>query len=256
MDFVNVQEEVKNDKRLNITTDIIMDVLNSEYANKSAYRIHNTYLFANWESDFLHVTNSGYLVETEVKQSIADFKADFEKREKHEILQYGWYIHNTYTSQKIYSEEGEEKERVRFNTDINEWEYRRYDWKRILHSSNQIPVSYRPNKFFYAVPYYLVDKILKSGLLPPYAGLIGIGRDRRVDDSAYNTWYDQRHFIKHKEAPFIHKTKLEYHKQFLHSISAKYNYQIQLSQLRKVYSLDKKDFDELVFRLHQELTNK
>lgn len=48
----------------------------------------NLYAY-DWESDLLVVTKHGYDVEYEIKVSYADFRADFNKAEKHSILRFG-----------------------------------------------------------------------------------------------------------------------------------------------------------------------
>lgn len=53
------------------------------------YIAENLYVF-RWESDMLIKTKSGYWYEVECKISLADFKHDFTKEEKHTILQRGW----------------------------------------------------------------------------------------------------------------------------------------------------------------------
>lgn len=52
---------------------------------------HNSFLYS-WESDFLSITRTGYVHEYEIKISKSDFKADFKKVEKHQVLQHGYYI--------------------------------------------------------------------------------------------------------------------------------------------------------------------
>lgn len=58
----------------------------SHYYFKQGICIPNVYLYA-WECDFLRVTKSGYVFEYEVKVSLSDFKADFNKKSKHKRLQ-------------------------------------------------------------------------------------------------------------------------------------------------------------------------
>ncbi len=50
------------------------------------YQINNAFIF-DWESDFFSVSDSGYVYEVEVKISRSDFKDDFNKVEKHKLLE-------------------------------------------------------------------------------------------------------------------------------------------------------------------------
>ena len=111
----------------------IRRVLNLEYLSNPKYLVHNLFVF-EWESDYLAKTKAGYWYEVEIKISVADFRNDFKKRDKHTILRDGG-LEDRY-------------------------------WMRgfQLHS--------RPNYFSYCVPEYLVDKVLP--LLPDYAGLFGV----------------------------------------------------------------------------------
>jgi hypothetical protein len=58
------------------------------YYRQYRYRINNVYVFA-WESDFIAVTKSGYVIECEVKISRSDFLADI-KKDKHKLLTRVW----------------------------------------------------------------------------------------------------------------------------------------------------------------------
>ena len=72
------------------TEELIVDKLRWNFLSPSTVRYHlnGLYTFSyTWESDFLALTKSGYLYEGEVKISKSDFKADFKKKEKHNILQ-------------------------------------------------------------------------------------------------------------------------------------------------------------------------
>jgi len=50
------------------------------------YVINNAYVF-DWESDFFSVSESGYVYEIEIKVTRSDFKDDFNKTEKHILLE-------------------------------------------------------------------------------------------------------------------------------------------------------------------------
>ncbi len=49
------------------------------------YVINNAFIF-EWESDFFSVSESGYLYEVEIKVTRGDFKDDFNKTAKHQLL--------------------------------------------------------------------------------------------------------------------------------------------------------------------------
>ena len=67
----------------------ILRVLNLRYLSNPKYLINCLFVFG-WESDYLAKTNAGYWYEVEVKISLADFKADFKKKQKkHKILENG-----------------------------------------------------------------------------------------------------------------------------------------------------------------------
>lgn len=87
----------------NWTEELIIDKLTSHLLSKSTvrYYLNNLYVFSNsWESDYLSLTNSGYLYEGEVKISKSDFKADFKKENKHLILENA-YHNNTVIENKM-----------------------------------------------------------------------------------------------------------------------------------------------------------
>ena len=97
----------------------IRRVLNLEYLSNPKYLISNLYVF-DWESDYLAKTKAGYWYEVEIKISISDFKNDFKKKDKHEILRTGG---------------------------CRDW------WSGSFISQN------RPNYFAYCVPEHLIHKI-------------------------------------------------------------------------------------------------
>lgn len=70
------------------TEESIGKVLDRGLLSNPRYLIHNLYVFG-WESDFLAETRSGYWYEVEIKISLADFKKDFEKKDKHTSLRFG-----------------------------------------------------------------------------------------------------------------------------------------------------------------------
>lgn len=50
------------------------------------YQINNAFIY-DWESDFFTISESGYVYEVEIKISRGDFKDDFNKVEKHQLLE-------------------------------------------------------------------------------------------------------------------------------------------------------------------------
>lgn len=59
-------------------------VLRGKYCN-NWYNLSNTFIY-KWESDFFTVSTSGYAYEIEIKISRSDYKADFKKGLKHQLL--------------------------------------------------------------------------------------------------------------------------------------------------------------------------
>lgn len=101
------------------TSKTIADALHQKYINNCKYKVPNAYIFkTGWESDFFIQRDNGYCYEFEIKISRADFKKDFEKVVKHQILKDG-----TFKTSK-----GQIKE-----------------WPK------------RPNKFYYVIPTGIID---------------------------------------------------------------------------------------------------
>jgi hypothetical protein len=69
----------------NINSKDIVRALRLLFINHK-YVINNAFIF-NWESDFFSVTESGYVYEVEIKVTRGDFKDDFNKTEKHILLE-------------------------------------------------------------------------------------------------------------------------------------------------------------------------
>lgn len=107
------------------------------------YKLTNTYVY-DWESDVFSVTKTGYAYEIEIKVSYSDFKADFNKRHKHQVLSC-------------------KKDWMCLNLNYTGGLYPGCDIKLVPITGNTCP-----NKFFYACPEGLID--VKE--IPEYAGLI------------------------------------------------------------------------------------
>lgn len=137
-----------------LTEGIIQERLIKAYRNDCHIMIPNLYIF-DWESDVFKQLKSGYTEEIEIKISLADFKADKNKVEKHKRIQTG-------VVRSALLKEGTQAVK-------------------------------RPNRFYYAVPEFMVEKIE----VPEYAGLICVFDDLR------------RHPSVEKKAPLLHKDKLK-----------------------------------------------
>ncbi|MBQ6286242.1 MAG: hypothetical protein IJK73_01115 [Bacteroidales bacterium] len=109
---------VQKANKVEFSEQSIQQALNREYLSAWHYLIPNLFVFA-WESDWLAKTKAGYWYEVEIKISVSDFKNDFKKRKKHEILRTG----------------------------------RCADYWGRLHDEP------RPNYFSYCVPEHLVEKV-------------------------------------------------------------------------------------------------
>lgn len=75
----------KNDELDSLSSKDIQYSLSLRFLNHS-YIIYNAYIF-NWESDFFSVSDSEYLYEIEIKVTRSDFKDDFQKKDKHILLE-------------------------------------------------------------------------------------------------------------------------------------------------------------------------
>lgn len=116
----------------------------SSMLSNPRYVMENLYIF-DWESDLLLVTYSGYYYEVEVKLTLSDFKRDFEKTDKHCIMENGYRLRRT----------------------------RRMVGGEIVEKYVETPRD-RPNYFLYAVPSFLADKVRE--LVPPYAGFATVNQ--------------------------------------------------------------------------------
>lgn len=141
-----------------ITSKDIQQSLNLRFLNHQ-FILKNIYFFNNWESDFLSVTDSDYIYEVEIKVTKSDFKDDFNKKDKHILLE------------------------------------------------NHVPDQFQnlPNKFFYACP----QGMLYTHEVPEYAGLIEISSRNEPA-------------IVIKEAPFLHREKIDYHEKLLKKVYGRY----------------------------------
>lgn len=132
----------KKAEKIEFTEPYIRKILQRQANSNPKYYMHNLYVFG-WESDFLLKTRSEYWYEYEIKISVADFKKDFIKEEKHYKLMTGNELHTQYTK---LDKTG--CATIRYN----------YEEPTVI-----------PNYFSYVVPYTLLDKI--KDIIPKYAGL-------------------------------------------------------------------------------------
>lgn len=150
------------------------------------YVAQNMYLF-RWESDFLCKMQSGYWIEVECKISVADFKHDFTKFEKHRFLESGEYWMYRHVENL-----DDEKELYRFA-------YPGYHIQRegkqfaVFAKNRKLDNARRPNYFWYCVPWFIADAV--EPLVPDYAGLVVLG--------------DCKQLTVRKKAPLLHKEKYD-----------------------------------------------
>lgn len=98
-----------------------------------------------WIADLITVTRTGMVVENEIKLSRSDFKADFLKRKKHELLEAG----------------------DPFREELRAVEYPPYP-RLVVYRMLPPKSPIIPNYFRYVCP----EEIITREELPPYAGLI------------------------------------------------------------------------------------
>lgn len=90
----------------------IQQVLFNHFQSRSVIVIPNYTPLYWYECDFFQVTGAWYWVEFEIKISIADFHADFKKREKHKALREGnsagprrfWYVVTEEMAERVQAE--------------------------------------------------------------------------------------------------------------------------------------------------------
>lgn len=148
----------------------------------------NVHLF-NWECDFVSITKAGFIHEYEIKLTFPDFKADFKKKEKHQILENGYRELSEHESNMIFYHG---------------------DKYNIPNLTNDNKVSgKRPNYFWYICPENLIDE----NDIPKYAGLIYIFEYKSNSEILYTKLI--------KKAPRLHKEHVT-EKQLLHLLDSMY----------------------------------
>jgi hypothetical protein len=125
--------------------------LRKYYDNQALYMVSNIYAFHSryQETDFLVVkANNRYCYDIEVKVSVSDFRADFKKTQKHDILEKGGYKAKHVTFKTV---KGKRKK---------------------YPAGRMIKVNERPNRFYFAVP----EGLIKAEDVPDYAGLLYVSK--------------------------------------------------------------------------------
>lgn len=183
------------------------------------YELSNSFVY-NWESDFFSITTTGYSQEIEIKVSLSDFRADFKKVDKHQLLLSKskdkkfmlFRQYDTYEVEYQHPESVIENGR-RVYDEVNSC------WKKIAGEkvikrtmqtdriesvlSGFLNVKYTktacgihikelgscPNKFWYCCP----EGVIPVNEVPEYAGLYYLSENMRMKVI--------------KKAPFIHKEK-------------------------------------------------
>ena len=137
-----------------MTEAIIQNCL-KDYYKDAYYFAPNIYFFDHpyTETDVLIVKPNGLIYDVEVKVSVQDYKADFKKVKKHQILKYGYHT----KPKDSYVLLAGNKRRTK------------------IKAGEPIPAQ-RPNRFYYCVPENLIG--LKD--LPKYAGLLYVMEDGSI----------------------------------------------------------------------------
>lgn len=164
-------------KDFKFTEEYIQKKLDGFFAiNTPKYVLENLYVF-DWESDKFIETKSGLIYEFEIKISRSDFKHDFDKKDKHAIL--------------------EGKECI-----LPSYQEKCEKWNVPLPAENyQVKDRKRPNYFYYAVPEGLVDE----SEVPEYAGLVYVLPEGQYEDK--DGKYCMGGFYVVKNAPKLHSEK-------------------------------------------------
>ena len=159
----------KKTEPIKFTEQYIRKILQKQANSNPKYYMHNLYVFG-WESDFLLKTRSDYWYEYEIKISVADFKKDFIKEQKHYELMTGYELKSNILTTKF------DNNNIRATVNYN------YDEPAII-----------PNYFSYVIPYTLLPKI--KDMIPSYAGLYYISEINRLEC--------------YKKPPKLHNNKID-----------------------------------------------
>lgn len=157
------------------TEEYIQKKLDGFFAESTKkYVLENLYVFS-WESDKLIETRSGLIYEFEIKISKSDFKNDFNKKDKHVILEGGQMHIPTFDGlEPIYQK---------------------------MYEKNYLVSNFKkPNYFYYAVP----EGLITIEEVPEYAGLIYVLPYNDINKDGKFVWGG---FYIAKQAPKLHSTK-------------------------------------------------
>lgn len=175
------------------------------------YKLSNSFIY-NWESDFFSVFASGYVQEIEVKVSYSDFKADFNKISKHNLLSAIYNNKNKYldVGQLVYELTPPIKKTRRGSVKVESYiskqsnksceslfKKKKYNFKQISTEIKFQDIRKAPNKFWYICP----KDVIPLEEVPEYAGLYYV--------------YDSGRIYCKKKAPFLHKEKQDLNKVLL-----------------------------------------
>ena len=167
-------------KEFKFTEEYIQKRLNNFFAvSTQKYVLENLYIF-KWESDKFIETHSGLIYEFEIKISKSDFKHDFDKKDKHVILEGKEPL--------IPSYEEVSKRAGKWGGIIDDKWYRTENFKK-------------PNYFYYAVP----EGMIGPDEVPSYAGLIYVLPGDRDETADGRLCWDRFYVV--KKAPKLHDTK-------------------------------------------------
>ena len=168
-------------KEFKFTEEYIQRKLNGFFSQSTQkYVLENLYVF-KWESDKFIETRSGLIYEFEIKISRSDFKHDFDKKDKHVILEGKEEHLPSY-------EEYKKKYSKYYGDELGDKYYRTENYKK-------------PNYFYYAVPEGMID----VSEVPEYAGLVYVLPEGESKTKEGNFCWDGFYVV--KNAPKLHNTK-------------------------------------------------
>lgn len=125
------------------------------FKNGCKFIVPNIFYFGSGhEEDLLIIKESGSHFSCETKISRTDYFKDFEKKDRHQVIEHGCYYRDYRT--------------CKLNEDKTE-----HIW---YEAGTPIPCT-RPNRFYFAVP----ANLIKKQELPHYAGLFYVYEDGRVE---------------------------------------------------------------------------
>ena len=202
-----MESERRKTKFCKMTERDILSGLRRLFANNQ-YHLYNQYVMrSDWESDYLSLTTSDYIIEAEVKVSRSDFFADFKKpkhkfykalleKRSHLVENLGRDSYNgsticSYKEGILRVEKGWRDKHWFYNTNL---QHRVTTLKAPctrIHI-HELSKKYIPHRFYFAVPKGLV----KPEEIPAYAGLIELNKIGELP-------------VYIKKAPILHKNPID-----------------------------------------------